>query len=98
MLRSEPDYFLHFESGHMDESLQTQITTLEECSKFVDNGGRLIYAIPTISKKEGPYLISNFIKNHPEFKLLVERQIFPFEGFESSLYFAIITKEESKLD
>ena len=69
MLRSEPDYFLHFESGHMDESLQTQITTLEECSKFVDNGGRLIYAIPTISKKEGPYLISNFIKNHPEFKI-----------------------------
>lgn len=98
MLRSDPGYFFHFDPGSIDELIKSQMTTLEECSKFVENGGRLIYAIPTISKKEGTYMISNFIKNHPEFKLLVERQIFPFEHFDSCLYFAIISKEEPKLD
>ena len=98
LLRSDPDYFLHFESEAMDELVQIQMTTLKECSKFVENGGCLIYVIPTISKKEGTYTVSNFIKNNPEFKLLVEKQIFPFESFDSCLYFAIISKEEPKLD
>lgn len=98
LLRSEPDYFLRFNPEVLDEIIKTQKTTLEESAKFIENGGRLIYIIPTISKKEGTYLISDFLKNHSEFKLLAERQVFPFENLDSSLYYAILIKEDTNVD
>ncbi len=97
-LRSSPDYFLHFDSNKMDAVIQEQNIALEECSKFVENGGQIVYAIPTVSKKESHYVITDFLRKHPEFSLKEEKQIFPFDSLDSSFYYAIITKEDRKLD
>lgn len=98
LLRSEPDYFFRFNPETLDQIIETQNLTLEECAKFVENGGRLVYAIPTISKKESVNVVSSFLRLHPEFQLAAERQIFPFETLDSSLYYAIIIKEDKKID
>lgn len=98
LLRSSPDYFLHFDSKKMDAAITEQNIALDECSKFIENGGQLVYAIPTVSKKESHYVITDFLRKHPEFTLKEEKQIFPFDSLDSSFYYAIIMKEDRKLD
>ena len=82
----------------MDAAITEQNIALDECSKFVENGGQIVYAIPTISKKESHYVITDFLRKHPEFTLKEEKQIFPFDSLDSSFYYAIIVKEDRKLD
>ena len=92
LLRSTPDYFLRLKQESLDEIIQGETNTLEECAERVELDGKLIYMVPTISKKESITLIGNFLFKHPEFKLVEEKQFFPFEAYDSCLYYAILEK------
>ena len=92
LLRSAPDYFLRLKQEALDEIIQGETNTLEECAERVELDGKLIYMVPTISKKESINLISNFLFKHPEFKLVEEKQFFPFDAYDSCLYYAILEK------
>lgn len=96
LLKSNPDYFLHFEQSLLDGIIKNEELALNECASLVEEDGELIYAIPTINKKESRRLIHRFLESHPDFTLLTERQIFPFSEFEESFYFAILKKETLK--
>lgn len=92
LIRDYPDYLLHFKKEGMDELFAQEKTTLEGCSKFVAEKGTLIYVIYTISKKEGHSTIADFLLNHKEFQLVEERQRFPFEDYDTSMYYAVLKK------
>lgn len=96
LLKSTPDYFLRFTADQLDGIIKSQELALEECGALVEEGGQLIYAIPTINKKESRRLIKRFIENNPSFSLVVDKQIFPFSEYEDSLFFAILKKEVNK--
>jgi hypothetical protein len=49
--------------------------------------------IYTISKKEGHQTIGDFLLAHPEFKLVREAQLFPYEELDTALYYAVMKKE-----
>ncbi|MCI2054879.1 MAG: hypothetical protein LKJ81_01810, partial [Bacilli bacterium] len=66
---------------------------LEGVSKFVAEGGTLIYMIYTISKKEGHQTVIDFSTLHTEFKLVREAQLFPYEDLDTALYYAVMKKE-----
>lgn len=93
LLRAAPDYFLRFQPENLDKIIEEQFNTLDECSSLVEDGGQLVYIIPTLSQKEGPFLVRKFIESHKGFSLEKERQYFPFDPYDSSLYYAIIRKE-----
>ncbi|MCB9498204.1 MAG: hypothetical protein H6688_01945 [Erysipelotrichaceae bacterium] len=93
LLKSTPDYFLHFTQEQLDGVIKGEEYLLHECGDLVEEGGQLIYAIPTINKKESHRLIKRFLENNPTFSLVEEQQIFPFSEYEDSLYFAILKKE-----
>ncbi len=95
LIREQPDYLLHFKKSGMDELFAKEKETLLECSKFVAEGGTLIYVIYTISKKEGHQTILDFLANHPEFQLVSEKQEFPYEANETSLYYAVMHKDSN---
>ncbi len=95
LIREQPDYLLHFKKSGMDELFAKEKETLLECSKFVAEGGTLIYMIYTISKKEGHQTILDFLANHPEFQLVTEKQSFPYEANETSLYYAVMHKDSN---
>ncbi len=95
LIREQPDYLLHFKKGGMDELFAKEKETLLECSKFVAEGGTLIYAIYTISKKEGRQTVLDFLANHPEFQFVSEKQCFPFEAEDTSLYYAVMHKDSN---
>src|SRR5574344_440318 len=92
LIRDYPDYLLHFKKEGMDALFAQEKATLEGCSKFVAEKGMLIYVIYTISKKEGHSTIADFLLNHKEFQLVEERQQFPFEDYDTSMYYAILKK------
>ena len=92
LLRSTPDYFLRVKQDQLDSIINEEKATLEECANQVEEGGTLVYMVPTISKKESTTLIANFLFLHPEYSLEEERQFFPFDEFDSCLYYAILKK------
>ncbi len=94
LLRSTPDYFLRIKQSSLDELIAGQNIALSEASKYVEDGGTLVYMVPTINKKEGEGVVKNFLLNNREFTLLDEKQFFPFEAMDSCLYYAIMHKKE----
>ena len=96
LLRSTPDYFLRVKQDQLDTIILDETKCLEECAKFVEDDGELVYMIPTLSRKESNSLIANFLVNHPDFSLIEEHQFLPFESFDSCLYYARLKKNGEK--
>ncbi len=96
LLRSTPDYFLRIKQEDLDKIIADEYSCLEECAKFVEDDGELVYMIPTLSRKESNSLIANFLVNHPEFSLIEEHQFFPFESYDSNMYYARLKKNGSE--
>lgn len=98
LLRSTPDYFIRIKQSSLDELIAGQLVSLTECAKFIENGGNLIYMVPTVNKKEGEGVVKSFLLHNHNFTLLEEKQFFPFEEMDSCLYYAIMQKKEDKDD
>ena len=98
LFRSTPDYFLRVEQDKLDEIIANELLALEECSKFVEDGGELVYMIPTLSRKESNNVIAKFLVDHKDYVLVEEKQLFPFEVYDSCLYFALLQKVETQSD
>ena len=98
LLRTTPDYFLKIKQNQLDDILASEMSSLEESANFVETGGELIYMISTMSRKESNSLIANFLIKHPEFSLVEEKQFFPFEIYDSCLYYARLKKAEEPSD
>lgn len=92
LLRSTPDYFLRVKQEQLDQIILEEYNCLEECSKYVEDDGELVYMIPTLSRKESNSLIANFLVNHPNYSLIEEHQFFPFESYDSCMYYARLRK------
>lgn len=92
-----PDFFIQFDRDRMDEIMQGEKDALEGCSKFVEVGGKLVYCVFTLSVKEGRGTVTSFLKNHPEFELIKDKQHFPFEEAGCTYYYAIMERKEDEL-
>lgn len=93
LLRSTPDYFLRIKQDKLDSFIEDEKTALLEASKIVNSNGSLVYMVPTLNKKESVNIIGDFLANNPDFSLEEEKQFFPFENYDSCLYFAILKKQ-----
>ena len=93
-IASAPDYLLHFNADSMKEVYDMQIKALAGCAKHVEQGGRMIYCLPTISRKEGRRTVEAFLREHPEFTLDEQKQFFPFESMKVAFYYAVLYKGE----
>ena len=95
LFRSTPDYFLRIKQNQLDEILAHEYSCLVESSAFVEEGGELVYMVPTISRKESNSLIAKFLVEHTDYSLIEEKQYFPFDSFDSCLYYARLKKVEA---
>ena len=94
LFRSTPDYFLRIKQDGLDELIANESACLAECSKYVEDGGELVYMVPTLSRKESNSVIAKFLVENKDFELIEERQFFPFEVYDSCLYSARLKKVE----
>ncbi|MFA5235795.1 MAG: hypothetical protein WC399_03005 [Bacilli bacterium] len=93
LIRSLPDFFIHFEQDHIDTLIAEQKETVLEASQFVAEGGLFAYGVNTMNKKEGQHLIASFLEEHQDFTLVYEKQYFPFDELNTALYMAIMRKK-----
>jgi 16S rRNA (cytosine967-C5)-methyltransferase len=93
LIRSLPDFFIHFDQDQIDGLIAEQKETMLEASQFVAEGGLFAYAVNTLNKKEAQYLVAAFLEEHPDFTLVHEKQYFPFDEFNTALYAAILRKK-----
>lgn len=96
LLRTNADYFLRFSRDELDSIMNEQRYTLDEAAALINNGGQLIYMVPTLNKKESKQIISEFLLTHRDYSLLEEKQFFPFEEYNSTLYVARMLKAKAK--
>lgn len=66
---SKPDTYLNRSEESVRELGLIQQSILETCSKYVKQGGALVYSTCTISKVENETRIASFLSDHPEFSL-----------------------------
>lgn len=92
LIRSLPDFFIHFRQSNLDALIAKQNASIEECAQLVAPGGRLCYAVNTINNKESHQLMNDFLARHPDYTLENERQYLPFDQFNMALYFAVLRK------
>jgi 16S rRNA (cytosine967-C5)-methyltransferase len=93
LIRSLPDFFIHFKQSDLDGFIKEQKESMEESSKYVIEGGLLVYGVNTINDKEGHALVHEFIQRHPEFTIILEKQYLPFDEFNTALYVAALRKK-----
>ncbi len=93
--RKTPDFFNRVDPNLLDGFIANQKAALISASDFVEDGGNLIYMVPTMNKKETVQIIDDFLKEKKEFKLLEQKQFLPFDKYDSTLFIAILRKEGS---
>jgi 16S rRNA (cytosine967-C5)-methyltransferase len=72
-----------------------QQNILAQVLDYVKPGGTVIYSTCTVNRAENEEMVEFILKNHPEFDLLSEKQIFPGENGSDGFFLAkIIRKTE----
>ena len=92
-IRQYPDYLIHFKRDSLDELINNEIHLLNDLSLFVNDDGLLVYMVDTMNKKETVGIVNNFLKDHQDFELASDKQYFPFEKENATLYLAVIRKK-----
>ena len=94
LIRQYPDYLLHFEHDRIDNCLAKQKEALEGADAFLLENSKLVYMVNTLNKKETRGSVLNFLKEHPNYELVEEKQYLPFDDYDTALYYAILLKKE----
>ena len=94
LIRQYPDYLLHFDYDRLDYCLSKQKEALEGANMFLNEGSKLVYIVNTLNKKESRGTISNFLKEHPNYEIIEEKQYFPFDEYDTALYYCILLKKD----
>ena len=92
-LMYQPDFFLSCDQELLDEYINEETKSLNEAASLVEDGGYIIYLVPTLCRNETKTVVHEFVNNNPDYKLEKELQLLPLEKFKTMLYFAVIRKE-----
>lgn len=94
VLGRKSDIKYHMQSSDMDTLIPLQQQILEKASTMVKPLGTLMYSTCTLNKKENEKQIEQFLKAHPQFTLLKEVTIFPFQYECDGFYMAKLQRNK----
>ena len=69
VIKRKPDIKWQRKKEDIEEISQLQRKILETCSKYLENGGYLVYSTCSILKEENEDIINDFIKNNSDFEI-----------------------------
>ena len=92
VLARKPEIRYH-DASMMDELIQIQYELLKTASSLLKKGGHMVYSTCTLNKKENRKNIDRFLGEHPEFELIEDRTILPFEYHSDGFYMARLVKK-----
>ena len=95
-LRHKPEIRLHLKPEDLDAIVSLQKKILNTGSQYLKDGGILVYSTCTLNKKENEKQTAGFLSAHPDFELVEEKTIFPFENGGDGFYMAKIRRNTTK--
>ncbi len=95
VLSRNPDAKWKLQPDFLDKIRNTQLEILEQYSKIVKKGGKLVYATCSVLPSENQQQVQKFLKTEAgkDFKLLREKSILSSESGYDGFYMASLQKE-----
>lgn len=94
VLRRKPEIRYKKVLGEMDELIEKQRLILEQSSRMVKPGGRLMYSTCTINDLENKGVVSSFTEAHgDEFSVVDEQELLPASDGTDGFYFSILRRK-----
>lgn len=86
--RRNPDAKYHFSSGLLDKLIKEQDEILKNYAPLAKKEGEIVFATCSVLKDEGEERISKFLNDNPDFILLEEKRIMPYDYDCDGFYMA----------
>ena len=71
MINENPDIKLFRTAESVAELNSVQLAILENCSRYVADGGRLYYSTCSVLPEENDSIVYAFLQKHPEYELSI---------------------------
>lgn len=94
-VRRRPATLLTLQREDLDALIENERKSLWEACTYVKAGGTLVYAVFTYNKKESSLLVEEFLKEHAEFTLEEQKQVFAYEAPSDGVYYAVLKKKQT---
>ena len=92
VLKRNPDSKWKLQPEFVDKIIKTQAKILENYSKLVKVGGKVVYATCSILPSENQNQVKAFLKNNPNFSILKDHKVSPFKTGYDGFYMALLEK------
>lgn len=80
MFRKDPDVTREWSLAQVDACSRRQLHILDDASRMLRAGGRLVYSTCTFSPEENEQVVAEFVTKHPEFEI---ERVDVLPGFQS---------------
>ncbi len=91
VLKRNPDSKWKIDSEFIERIRTEQQQILQDYSRMLKKGGKMIYATCSILPSENNEQVEEFLKNNPGFDLIKEKNVYPSEGYDG-FYMALIQR------
>ncbi|SHK48970.1 RsmB/NOP family class I SAM-dependent RNA methyltransferase [Chryseobacterium polytrichastri] len=91
VLKRNPDSKWKIDQDFIDRIKKEQQQILQDYSKILKKGGKMVYATCSILPSENNLQVEEFLKNNPDFKMVKEEKVMPSEGYDG-FYMALIER------
>jgi 16S rRNA (cytosine967-C5)-methyltransferase len=90
VLKRNPDAKWKLKPEFLDEIKQVQATILQDYSKILKSGGKMVYATCSILPSENEKQVEKFLANNPDYFLIKENKVSPAQSGFDGFYMALI--------
>tara|TARA_B100001115_G_scaffold183827_1_gene183931 strand:+ start:677 stop:1888 length:1212 start_codon:yes stop_codon:yes gene_type:complete len=91
VVKRNPDTKWKLKPEHLDRVRKIQADILEDYSKMLKSGGKMVYATCSILRSENEAQVERFLESHLEFNLIRQERINPSE-WSDGFYMALLEK------
>lgn len=91
VVKRNPDTKWKLQAVHLDRVRKIQGDILEDYSKMLKKGGKMVYATCSILRSENENQVEAFLERHPEFTLLKQERVNPSE-WSDGFFMALMEK------
>ncbi|KNB61563.1 RsmB/NOP family class I SAM-dependent RNA methyltransferase [Chryseobacterium sp. Hurlbut01] len=91
VLKRNPDSKWKIDQAFIDRIKTEQQQILQDYSKILKKGGKMVYATCSILPSENNEQVAEFLKNNLDFKLIKDEKIMPSQGYDG-FYMALIER------